>query len=147
MAKLVALIATLSLLSLFAVAYSHHENLSIGGQVYCDTCLRLICRDRDDIHNVTVTLDATCDAAGMYSFEVEGAHEDEVCEVFLVESPMADCNETVPGLDRARILVTDNNGITSGTRFVNAMGFLRKELAPGCAEVLKSYGLPATAHV
>ncbi|KAL5731188.1 hypothetical protein ACHQM5_003943 [Ranunculus cassubicifolius] len=143
MAKLVALIASLSLLSLFVIAYSH-EQLSLGGSVYCDTCRAL---DRDDINNVTVTLDTVCDASGQYTFEVTGAHEDEVCEIFLVESPRADCNERIPGLDRARILVTDNNGIISSTRFVNAMGFLKNEIAPGCGEVLKSYGLLPTAHV
>ncbi|MGD7361362.1 hypothetical protein, partial [Ralstonia pseudosolanacearum] len=158
----ITLIASLCVLSLAGVAYCH-EKLQIDGTVYCDTCRTLFetrasvgvggakvkfeCRDRANANNITFVEHAVCDENGAYKFEAEGKHEDEICEVVLVESPRSDCNEVVPGLDRARVLVSDDNGITQTDRFVNPMGFLKKQADAGCAEVLKSYGLLPSAHI
>ncbi|KAF9589142.1 hypothetical protein IFM89_019458 [Coptis chinensis] len=162
MAKLVALIASLCFLSLLGAAYCH-DKIQVHGQVYCDTCrtlfetsaseyingakVKLECRDRVNSANVTFTVESVCGASGAYKFEVEGDHEDEICEVVLVNSPRNDCNEIIAGLDRARVLVSKNNGITSNVRFANPLGFVKKIPLPFCPQILKSYGLLPTAHI
>lgn len=100
----------------------------------------LECRDREGGH-ITLTADGETDATGVYSIAVNGDHEEEVCEVIAKESPREDCNEPVKGRNQGRVLITANNGIPSPVRFVNSLGFLKKEPLPACPKVIAALGL------
>ncbi|PIA42230.1 hypothetical protein AQUCO_02100242v1 [Aquilegia coerulea] len=162
MAKLVALIASLCFLSFLGAVYCKIE---VRGEVYCDTCrvlfpttvstpaknaeVLLECRDRENENNRTLSQSTTdIDGNGRYAIEVDGDHEDEICEVRLVQSLDTECNQIIPGLDRARVLISDNSGIASNVRYANPLGFIKAVPLPECAEVLiKTYGLLPTAHI
>lgn len=105
--------------------------------------VRVECKENDG-GNVTFSKEAVTDASGSYKVEVDGDHEEELCEVKLVRSPRPDCSE----IDKedyleqaARISITNNNGIVSNVRNANPLGFLKKERLPACAEVLKELGV------
>ncbi|KAF5184451.1 Major pollen allergen ole e [Thalictrum thalictroides] len=149
------LIAAIGFLSFLGFAICD-ETLFIEGKVYCDTCrtafvtklsqpihgakVALNCRDRA-AGDVTYSLEGTTDELGSYKLAVEGDHEEEICEVKLISSPMDGCNEIVPGLDTARVLVTSNNGISELSRYVNSLGFLKAKPLTECAEILKGLGI------
>lgn len=78
---------------------------------------------------------------------VQGNHEEEICEVFLVKSPLPDCSEILKGGASARVQITSNNGMTDDTRVANSLGFLKKEPVDGCVDALKAIGLPPEAMV
>ena len=93
---------------------------------------------------VTLSKEADTEEKGTYSIPVEGDHEEEVCEVVLVKSPKEDCSEVSHDLHvklSARISLTNHNGITGPHRMANPLGFMKKEVDPRCAEVLKELGL------
>ena len=94
---------------------------------------------------MTFSKDAVTDAKGEYSIEVDGDHEEELCEVMLVKSPKEDCSEIsreYADLEQAtRISLTTKNGIVSPVRQANPLGFLRKERLPICSEVFRELGL------
>ncbi|PIA52122.1 hypothetical protein AQUCO_01000186v1 [Aquilegia coerulea] len=152
---LLPLIAAIGFLSFLGFAMCD-ETLFIEGQVYCDTCrtafvtkasnliegakVALNCRDRA-AGDLTYSLEGVTDSTGSYKLAVEGDHEEEICEIKLISSPREDCNETIPGLDNARVLVTSNNGISELSRFVNSLGFLKKEPLPECHEILRGMGM------
>ncbi|KAF6176071.1 hypothetical protein GIB67_000165 [Kingdonia uniflora] len=151
----ILLASALCFLSLLSLAQSE-ENLFVSGKVYCDTCrvafetqlskyipgakIRLQCRDRD-AGQPTYSLDGATDTTGTYKLPITGEHVDEICEVILLQSPLADCNEIAVGRDRARILVSANNGITDPIRYANSLGFSSKVPVAGCDEVLRAMGL------
>ncbi|KAF5205328.1 Pollen allergen ole e 1 family [Thalictrum thalictroides] len=161
MAKLVALVASLCFLSFLGAAYCKIE---VRGLIYCDTCrvlfptivakpatdaqVTLVCRDRENEKNVTVSITTSAiDEHGKYVFEVDGDHEDEICEVRLEKNNDPDCTQIIPGLDRARILISDNSGIASNVRYANPLGFIKSEALPECAQILRSYDLLPSAHI
>ncbi|CAM8981123.1 unnamed protein product [Rhodiola kirilowii] len=83
--------------------------------------------------------DATTDPTGTYKIPVTEDHENRICEVVLISSPQSNCALIAPGADRARAILTTNNGIPSNTRNVNSLAFVRESAQSGCAQVLKAY--------
>jgi Pollen protein Ole e 1 like len=86
------------------------------------------------IHNFT-------DSAGKYTITIANSHEDEICEVVLVDSSRPDCKEITPGRDRARAVLSCDTGISSNVRYPNALGFLKDKPLDVCGVVMKQYQL------
>ncbi|CAK9151694.1 unnamed protein product [Ilex paraguariensis] len=170
MAKAVALVASaLCFLALASLAQCHEKNqFHIEGKVYCDTCrvqfetrisdnipgnshdnnsgakVRLECKNREH-GKITYSVEGVTDANGQYSLLVEGDHEEEICEVRVVESPREDCADPMEGLEHARVACTGNNGLLTPVRYANPLGFMKKESLSNCKEVLDELGfLPIT---
>ncbi|KAE9591338.1 putative pollen allergen Ole e 1 family [Lupinus albus] len=91
-----------------------------------------------------VTLSKVTDASWWYKVEVDGDHEDDICEVKLIKSPRPNCSEIDTEFhlqQSAKVSITKNNGIVSDVQSANPLGFLRKEHLPSCAKVLKDLGV------
>ncbi|KAJ4821903.1 hypothetical protein Tsubulata_032191 [Turnera subulata] len=151
-----ALIAVaLCISSLLISAQAGHDFLFVEGRVYCDPCrvefhtplseplqgvnVRLDCRSREN-GTLTYTEDGVTDPSGLYVLPVEGDHEEDICEIKLLSSPRADCNEQFSSTDMARILITKNVGVAENTRYANAIGFKSKVALPACDKVLTDMG-------
>ncbi|KAF2287326.1 hypothetical protein GH714_039635 [Hevea brasiliensis] len=129
--------------------------LYVEGRVYCDTCrvefetkiselisgatVKLECKNREN-NTLTYAVEGVTDVKGVYRLPVEGDHEEDICEVRLMKSGMADCTEPFKSADRARILLTKNVGVVQPTRYANPLGFMKKEAYPECRNVLKDMG-------
>ncbi|KAJ8435908.1 hypothetical protein Cgig2_010027 [Carnegiea gigantea] len=131
------------------------NHFSVQGMVYCDTCrVQFITRVSHVVEGATVKLEcrnitagtvsyneeAATDKLGLYSFTVEGDHEDDICEVGLVKSPIESCSEIAADVvtqQAAMVSLTSNNGETSDIRYANPLGFMKKDPLPECPEVLK----------
>ncbi|RWV85235.1 hypothetical protein BHE74_00046362, partial [Ensete ventricosum] len=88
----------------------------------------------------TCSFEGTTDHTGTYNILVADEHDDhEICESLLISSPESGCNTALQGRERAPVFLSHNNGIASGTRFANSLGFLKDTSLPGCSELLKSY--------
>ncbi|XP_058114226.1 pollen-specific protein C13-like [Magnolia sinica] len=158
MAKLQSLsvIALLCFISAVAVVVHAHtrEEFTVEGRVYCDTCragfvttvtefvpdakVKIECHNRTT-NKLTLEREGVTDASGTYRIMVPNDHEDDICEVVLVSSPMEGCKEAKKPINRARILLTNNNGISSEIRYANPLGFLKDKPLPCCAELLVKY--------
>lgn len=79
------------------------------------------------------------DPTGHYNIVVPEDHLDETCDAVLVKSAHPDCAKLTPGRERARVILTNFNGLASCHRYANAMGFMADKPAAGCAEVMKQY--------
>lgn len=102
--------------------------------------MKLECHDRDN-NSLTFSAEGVTNDKGVYRLPVdEGDYEQDICEVKLIKSGMADCNEPFKTTDRARVLLTKNVGVVQSTRYANPLGFMKKEVNPECGEVLKSMG-------
>ncbi|KAJ8492381.1 hypothetical protein OPV22_014102 [Ensete ventricosum] len=127
----------------------------VQGRVFCDTCragfetpastyiqgarVRVECRS-EVTGAKTCSFEGTTDHTGTYNILVADEHDDhEICESLLVSSPESGCNTVLQGRERAPVFLSHNNGIASGTRFANSLGFLKDTSLPGCSELLKSY--------
>ncbi|KAK9268795.1 hypothetical protein L1049_000559 [Liquidambar formosana] len=146
--------AALCLASLLSIAHCS-DHFFVEGKVYCDTCrvqfetklseympgarVRLECKDRK-VGQVKYTVEGETDATGSYKLPVEGEHEEEICEIKLLKSSNPDCSELMQGRDRARVLLTKKNGVSTADRFANSLGFMKKEALPNCADVLRALG-------
>lgn len=111
--------------------------------VFIGATVRVECKEEGN-GSVTFTKEVVTDAKGSYKVEVDGDHEEELCQVVLVKSPRSDCSEidSDSHLEQAaKISITKNNGIVSPVRAANPLGFLKKERLPGCADVLKELGI------
>ncbi|CAA0816344.1 Pollen Ole e 1 allergen and extensin family protein [Striga hermonthica] len=153
MAKAVALASALCILAIATFANAHHD-FNVEGDVYCDPCrvqfetelarrlvganVRLECRHADT-KAVTYSLDGVTGPNGHYSLPVVGDHGDEICEVSVIKSPSDDCNE--PLGDKSRVVLASNDGMHSGFRFANAIGFQTKTALPQCGPVLFNMGV------
>ncbi|OIV91979.1 hypothetical protein TanjilG_06607 [Lupinus angustifolius] len=154
----IILVSALCFLSLFDSAYCK-DRFFVEGLVYCDTCriqfitklteflegatVRMECKEENG-GKVTFSKDAVTDSSGSYKVEVDGDHEEDICEVKLIKSPRPDCSEidTEFHLEQsAKVSITKNNGIVSNVQSANPLGFLRKKRLPACAEVLKDLGV------
>jgi len=155
-ASLIALVSlAICLSSLLSFSYAE-DTFFVEGKVYCDTCrvefetklsepikgatVNLECRNRTVDGSITYSQETVTDESGKYSFPVEGDHEEEICEVRVIKSPRADCNEYMEAWKKARVVLTKKDGVLQPLRFANSLGFLKKEAVPGCAEVLKAMG-------
>ncbi|KAL3736125.1 hypothetical protein ACJRO7_025126 [Eucalyptus globulus] len=152
-----ALVATaLCLSSLLGFAYGH-EKLDVVGKVFCDTCrvdfetkvsygladskVRLECHNRTS-GALTLSAEAVTDKTGEYRLEVEGDHEEEICEVQLIESSEPECSSLLEGaVHNARVALTNKNGVAQPARFANALAFAKKETLADCAQVLLEMGV------
>lgn len=102
--------------------------------------MRVECRDRETA--VTkYSADGVTDRTGKYRIVVDGEHSDEICESLLVSSPDSACAAPVAGRERARVVLSHNNGVVSDKRVANNLGFQRVTALDGCAEVMKMYQL------
>ncbi|KAG0500304.1 hypothetical protein HPP92_000376 [Vanilla planifolia] len=82
------------------------------------------------------------DSTGTYTINVVDDHEDETCEVVLVESPLDKCKEIKVGRDRGQVVLTLDAGMSTNVRHANSLGFLRDEPLPICGKLLREfYGL------
>ena len=105
--------------------------------------MKLQCKGKDG-ESITYSKESETNQQGRYSIEVESDHEEEECEVVLVSSPDEDCNQINHDLYQqtsARISLIQHNGIAGPVRIPNPLGFMKKEAAPECPEVLKELGL------
>ncbi|KAI0498144.1 hypothetical protein KFK09_021385 [Dendrobium nobile] len=147
------LIGTLCLISSIALV-SSSDNFSVQGRVYCDTCrvgfetniteyvsgakVKVECThfttNKVEHYNEGVT-----DSTGSYKINVVDDHEDEICEVVLVDSSLENCKEIEIGRDRVQVLLANDGGISGKARHANSLGFLRNEPLPSCAKLLKEY--------
>ncbi|XP_039141067.1 major pollen allergen Lol p 11-like [Dioscorea cayenensis subsp. rotundata] len=152
------LLATLCLLSAIAAIAlaSPKPQFTIQGRVYCDTCragfettateyikgakVKMECK-RYDNDEVSYEAEAVTDGSGTYSITINNDHQDEICEVVLLESPLAGCNEIVVGRNRARVVLTQNSGMSSGVRYANSLGFYKEDPLPLCGELLQMFAL------
>ncbi|MFX9847073.1 pollen Ole e 1 allergen/extensin family protein, partial [Acinetobacter baumannii] len=154
MSKALLILFAVCVLPALASARFVSSPFKVVGPVYCDTCrcgyeteatkylagatVRIECRNGKTAE-VTYTKSGVTDATGKYEILVNTDRGDEICDVVLVKSSDPQCAQANAGRDRARIILTRNNGMTSDTRFANAMGFLANTPLASCTEILKKY--------
>ncbi|KAK8952773.1 Pollen-specific protein C13 [Platanthera guangdongensis] len=159
MALKVEFIATLFLFFSIALPASvaSTPTFSVVGRVYCDTCRAgFETNVTEYISGANVKIECThfatgkvehtnfgvTDSAGNYKIDVTDDHGEEICEVVLVDSPVADCKEIKHGRDRAQIVLTSEAGMSTNARLANSLGFLKSEPLPVCEKLIKEfYGL------
>ncbi|XP_030525429.1 olee1-like protein [Rhodamnia argentea] len=152
-----ALVATaLCLSSLLGFAYGQ-EQFSVIGKVYCDTCrvdfetkasygladskVRLECHNRTS-GVLTLSAEAVTDKSGEYKLVIDGDHEEEICELQLVESSDPECSSLLEGaVHNARVALTNKNGVAQAVRYANPLAFTKKESLPNCKQVLIDMGV------
>ncbi|XP_022742927.1 major pollen allergen Lol p 11-like [Durio zibethinus] len=154
MAKILLLIALCVLPALVSATRMVKNPLVVQGPVYCDRCragfetpktrnmagakVKVECSDRKT-GEVVYKREGYTDSTGQYKIVVSEDHLDEICDAVLVKSSQPDCAQMSPGRERARVILTNFNGIASNTRYANAMGFMADEAESGCTEILKLY--------
>jgi hypothetical protein len=100
--------------------------------------VKVECKDRKTM-KLVYSKEGTTDSTGKYNIYVDEDHQDQLCDAMLVSSPIHDCNKPSSGRDRARVILTNNNGIASNKRFANSIGFMKEEPMSGCTELLMQY--------
>ncbi|MCD9643539.1 Anther-specific protein lat52 [Datura stramonium] len=156
MAKAIVLLSALCVLAIANFAAADFEVFDVEGKVFCDTCrlgfvtslsdtiegatVRLACRDIVT-NNVTFSTEGKTDNAGKYTLTVEGDHENDICEVSLVNSPREDCKEIVPEFITNRIVCSKNVGMHNAVRFVNPLFFRKSKPIDGCKELIEQMEL------
>ncbi|KAL4332051.1 hypothetical protein GQ457_07G020560 [Hibiscus cannabinus] len=154
MARMLLFVALCVVPSLVSATRMVKNPFMVQGQVYCDHCragfetpkttnmagakVKVVCSDRKTGEVVYERAGYT-DSTGQYKISVSEDHLDEICDAVLVKSSHPECAQMTPGRERARVILTNFNGIASNTRFANAMGFMADEAEAGCAEVMKLY--------
>ncbi|XP_010518802.1 PREDICTED: pollen-specific protein-like At4g18596 [Tarenaya hassleriana] len=136
------------------------DRFQIQGSVYCDTCrvqfitrlskflqgakVRLECKNRVT-GALTVSKEAVTDDTGSFLMQVTGDHEEEVCEIMLVESPDQECSDVSKDAylrNAAKVSLTANDGIVSNeTRIVNPLGFMVKTPSADCPAAFQELGI------
>ncbi|PUZ46929.1 hypothetical protein GQ55_7G123300 [Panicum hallii var. hallii] len=156
MASLRILPAAAILLFAVAAVATKAPDYVIQGRVYCDTCragfetnvteymkgakVRLECK-HFGTGNVERAIDGVTDETGTYKVELKDSHEEDICEVVLVQSPRKDCDEVQELRDRASVLLTRNVGICDSVRLANPLGYFKDVPLPVCGELLKQLDL------
>ncbi|XP_055823781.1 anther-specific protein LAT52-like [Solanum dulcamara] len=156
MAKAIVLLSALCVLAVANFAVADFEIFDVEGKVFCDTCrlgfvtslsdtiegatVRLTCRDMET-HNETFTTEGKTDYIGKYTLTVEGDHENDICEVTLVNSPKDDCKEIVPDMVNNRVVCSKNVGMHNAVRFVNPLFFQKDKPIQGCKELVEQMEL------
>ncbi|GER26898.1 pollen Ole e 1 allergen and extensin family protein [Striga asiatica] len=131
------------------------EPYIVKGSVYCDTCrcgyetdaskymagatVRIECRNSDTAQVTYQSQEAITDSKGSYTIKVYGNRGDDYCDAVLVKSSDPLCSTPNMGRDRARVILTDNNGMTSYVRQANNMGFLAATPLANCGKILMKY--------
>lgn len=108
--------------------------------IYCNAGakVRIECKG-PDATGIKFTAEGVTDSTGTYKISVSYDRGDDICDAVLVSSPDPFCSAPNRGRDRARVILTGANGLTSNIRFANNMGFLRKQSLAGCTQLLKMY--------
>ncbi|WCJ44515.1 Pollen Ole e 1 allergen and extensin family protein [Euphorbia peplus] len=154
MARLILLFALFALPAIALAGRPARNPFEVEGRVFCDTCqagfetpkttyiagarVRVECKNRQTM-KLVFTKEATTDSTGTYKMYINEDHEDQLCDATLISSPQSSCKNPVSGRDRARVILTNYNGIASNRRYANAMGFEAEEAMSGCTELLKQY--------
>ncbi|CAN0891313.1 Olee1-like protein [Linum grandiflorum] len=152
----VVAVAAVALFLLAGTSVAAVQKMFVEGKVYCDPCriefpvkistmlpgakVNLQCRDRAN-QTTTYEVEGVTDKTGKYRLPVVADHEEDICEVKLLGSPEADCNEQFKFIDRARVLLTGNMGVTQSTRYANAIGYMKSTTDPRCAKILQEMGM------
>ncbi|PHU00734.1 hypothetical protein BC332_30521 [Capsicum chinense] len=156
MARLVAFFALCLLSVSLATATSLGNPFLVKGKTYCDNCrcgfetpatkylagskVKVECRSRVS-NKITYTVNGVTNSQGEYNILVNRDCGDDVCDVVLVESSDKKCGIPNAGRDRARVILTRNNGMVSDVRYANSMGFLSNEPLSACTQILQQYQL------
>ncbi|TQE10325.1 hypothetical protein C1H46_004037 [Malus baccata] len=156
MAKALGIAALFVTLSCFyslayATAGAATRTLFVEGKVYCDPCrvqfetrlstpvdgatVALECRSREN-GTIVYVVEGKTDKNGIYSLAAHKEFEEQICEVRTVRSPTDQCADHFD-FERARILLTHNNGVNALARYANPLGFMTKESTYECEAVLK----------
>ncbi|KAL3818905.1 hypothetical protein ACJIZ3_004810 [Penstemon smallii] len=125
----------------------------VRGSVYCDTCrcgyeneattylpgatVKIECRDKTG--QLTYTEEGVTGSNGHYKILVDNDRRDDFCDMVLVKSSDPECSTPNLGRERARVILTRNNGMISRFRFANAMGFLKTTPLANCPQILQKY--------
>ncbi|PKU66921.1 Pollen-specific protein C13 [Dendrobium catenatum] len=154
MAKIVFIVALCLFSSIALVASANSPVFSVVGRVYCDNChAGFETNITEYITGATIKVECThfatgniehtsygvTDSTGNYKIEVADDHEEEICEVVLVESPLENCNKINDGRDRAQVVLSTNTGMSNNARFANSLAFLKDEPLPMCEKFLRDY--------
>ncbi|GFQ00004.1 protein downstream of flc [Phtheirospermum japonicum] len=131
------------------------DPLLLKGSVYCDTCrcgyetsaskpladavVRVECSKRSDPTKLTYAKEVVTNSKGHYEMLVHGDRGDDLCDAVLVKSVDPECMAPNAGRDRARVILTRNNGMASNTRFANALGFLKNTPLASCSQILQKF--------
>lgn len=116
--------------------YTHDWNRNV---IYLSgAVVRIECRSRVT-SKITYQKETVTNSKGHYTVLVETDCGDDYCDAVLVKSSEPKCSEPSKGRDRARVILTRNNGMCSSTRYANAMGFLASEPLPSCGSILQKY--------
>ncbi|KAL3508759.1 hypothetical protein ACH5RR_028160 [Cinchona calisaya] len=158
MAKAVAIVSAICFLALASFATAQLGPVfNVEGEVYCDPCrvefqtslskglegaaVRLECRERDT-GVVTIQSETVTGKDGKYNLKTGGDHEEEICEVVALKSPSEKCNVSFERADsKARVLLTQNNGVQGTDRYANALGFKTAQADEECKAVLEELGI------
>ncbi|KAK4432945.1 Major pollen allergen Lig v 1 [Sesamum alatum] len=153
----IILVGALCFLSLVDVANSAVPEFIVKGRVFCDVCrvnffnrfsepmpgaqVELECRDKKS-GKVTYRLTgAQTDDHGDYTLPAEGDHHGEHCEVTLVKSSRAECDEIpVDGSGKkpaAEVTLIANSSFRDKIRLANPLVFTRKEALHKCVQFFK----------
>ncbi|XVE95346.1 hypothetical protein REPUB_Repub02eG0088900 [Reevesia pubescens] len=154
MAKILFLIALCVLPALASATRMVKNPLEVQGHVYCDRCLagfetpkarnmagakvKVECTDRKT-GQVVYKREGYTDSTGQYKIVVSEVHLDQICDAVLVKSSQPECAEITRGRERARVILTNYNGIASNTRYANSLLFKADVADAGCAEIMKLY--------
>ncbi|XP_022768292.1 major pollen allergen Lol p 11-like [Durio zibethinus] len=154
MAKILLLIALCVLPALVSATRMVNNPLVVQGHVYCDRCragfetsktrnmagakVKVECSDRKT-GQVVYKREGYTDSTGQYKIVVSEDHLDQICDAVLLKSSQPECAKMAPGRERARVILTNYNGIASNNRYANALIFMADEPDAGCAEIMKLY--------
>lgn len=100
--------------------------------------MRLECK-RFGTEKVERSIDGVTDETGTYKIELKDSHPEDICEMVLVQSPLANCNEIQDLRDRAEIVLSRNVGISDNIRMANPLGYLKDKPLPVCPDLLKTF--------
>ncbi|KAJ1411376.1 Pollen protein Ole e I like [Sesbania bispinosa] len=149
----IAFLVVVCVLPAMVAAIRPNKNpFCVKGRVYCDPCragfetnattyiagaeVILQCRDTAT-NDIVYSKQVKSGSSGEFKIFVDEKLEGQICEARLVSSPLYDCNEATPGRDHSRVLLNRFNGLATSDRFINNMGFMKKDVASSCAEILK----------
>ncbi|KAL3613410.1 hypothetical protein CASFOL_042673 [Castilleja foliolosa] len=155
MAELLVVLFALCVVPSIVTAHFLPNPLLLQGSVYCDTCLcgfetvasrplagavvRVECTKRDDTTELTYAKEVVTNSKGEYKMLVHQDRGNDVCDAMLVNSVDPECKTPNAGRDRARVILTTNNGMASNVRFANPLGFLKNTPLASCQEILQKY--------
>ncbi|KAJ1686625.1 hypothetical protein LUZ63_018015 [Rhynchospora breviuscula] len=154
MAKL-TLLALMALCTFASVALVNAIEFNVEGRVYCDTCragfetnvtepigagakVRIECK-KFGTDPILYSVDGITDNTGKYRIVAQGNHDEQICDVVLVESPRPDCKEINKESYRARVSLFQDSGISTNDRYANALGFVKDKPLDVCGAIMKMY--------